>query len=482
MMHTRTLAILVIATATACSSKGTDTASDAAGPDGPDAAVPTTGSDAGAGDLTLDVGDAIEAAPEKPTCSNATCAADGVTPICDVNAGVCRACQAAGECVARDKDLHGCESGQCYACTQSSECTDSSAKPICETHACRGCQAAAECVARDKGLHGCESGQCYPCTQNSECADSPAQPICDTHACRGCHGDAECGGPGICLPDGQCATDAGIIYVEFSALGCPGGDGSSDRPFCALADAVAAVDDAKTVIVLRGPANDPLTFKKPVAPATVPSLVLIGRRNAAGEDASIPFSDATGIDLEGAELSVRDVIVLGSGASTSGAGVRVSSEGKLRLDHVTVSSTAGVGINVVGASITMDRCLVEKTGFGGLVTFDAQYDVSNSIFASNGYGVKIGSARPGSRFWFDTIVNSTGGAMYCDAATVTVTECLIEGVVATCTTTNTLTAPPNVYAASNLPPATPCATPPASYPDHDFAGAARMPPLTCGAL
>ncbi|MDB4980716.1 MAG: Carboxylesterase family protein [Myxococcales bacterium] len=432
-----------------------------------------------------DATDAKDAVIEKSTCSLMSCGADGGPPICDVDAGTCGACTTALECVTHDPSLHGCESGQCFACTKSTECTDLPTRPICGAHACRMCAAATECVARDASLHGCDAttGQCFPCTKNAECTDAATQPICDGHACRPCKADAECGGAGVCLEDGHCAKGTEVVYVEFSAGGCPGADGTTTKPLCTLADALALVGPGKTVIVLRGQASDALVIHKPVAPATgLPPLVLVGRKNGLGEAANVSFGLASGIVLEAGELSVRDVLVSGTGTSTAAIGIRASGEAKLKLQRVTVSGSSGLGISVASATLTMDQCLVEKVALGGLATTDTTHVISNSIFASNGYGVKIGTPRAGSLFWFNTIVGSKGNALTCDAATTLATDCLIQGFVDTCMTVGTLAPATPTFDADHLPPAVACATQPTMAPAVDFNGAPRTAPFGCGAL
>ncbi len=433
----------------------------------------------------LDATDGKDAVVEKSTCSLMSCGADGGPPICDVDAGTCGACTTATQCVAHDPLLHGCESGQCFSCTKSTECTDLGTKPICEAHACRMCAVAAECVARDSSLHGCDAptGQCFPCTKNAECTDLGTKPICDAHACRACKVDAECGGAGVCLDDGHCAKDSEVLYVEFAASGCPNADGTTTKPVCTLAAALADVGVGRTVIILRGQVADALVIHKPVAPATgAPPLVLVGRKNALGEAASVSFGLTSGLVLEAGELSVRDVLVAGSGTSTASVGIKVSGEAKLKLQRVTVTGSAGVGISVSSASLTMDQCLVEQVGLGGLSASDTAYDISNSIFASNGYGVKIVAPRAGSQFWFDTIVGSKGTALTCDAATTLATSCLIQGFIDTCTTVGTLAPATPAFDADHLPPSAACTTPPAKAPAIDFNGAARVSPFGCGAL
>jgi hypothetical protein len=381
------------------------------------------------GDATDAVQDLV---PEKPTCSLTSCA--DVTPICEVDAGMC----------------HACASGT-------------------------------ECKNRNASTPGCDNGQCFECVTNVECTDNATKPICDTHACRGCKVDVECkDGPGICLESGRCAKEADVIHVQFGADGCPGADGTLAKPFCAPNDAVAKVTANQAVIVIHGPVG------QMALNPTVASVVIVGKKNGGGEDASLSVGPSTGLSVSGGDVLARDLHVIG-GAGASSKGVAVTgSTTKLRLVRFTVSTDKGLGIQADnGADLHMDRCLVEKNAAGGLLVNGASYEVTNSILAMNLYGVKFNLPKTPATFAFNTVVSNTGNAATCDPSNPqSLGWSIVSGVNDACTLDHSVATAPTFDPARpyHLTTKLPCPGGDPTMPtDHDFDGDARSPPLDCGA-
>jgi hypothetical protein len=347
--------------------------------------------------------DAMEAPLEKPMCSNATCGADGGAPICDVDAGVCRACSTAAECVARDRSLHGCESGACFACTKSAECTDVATAPICEGHQCRGCSAAAECVARDSKLHGCEGGQCFACTKNAECTDAATAPICDGHACRACHVDADCKGVGaeVCMEDGSCLLTADAIFADANAPTCPG-NGTGAMPYCG---AQVAVDQAllagkKAVVLIGNGVFGPVALN-----AAGKSLAIIARDPVALE----PGTDVmTSVPYVGLSLTDGDLLVRG----------------------LEIRKSKTMAVDAEGGVIRLHRCFIHDNVDSGLFVKKAGFHVENTVFANNGGSTKANvdleaTTSAVTVFRNNTIINGLAGVVC--AQPFAITGCLAFG-------------------------------------------------------
>jgi hypothetical protein len=402
-----------------------------------DAAAPK---DAGAEkkDAIEEHGDASDAVkdlvPEKPMCSVTSCK-DDKAPICEVDAGVCRACTAGSEC--KDRSL---------------------------------------------ATRGCDNGQCYECVTNTECTEDASKPICDLHACRACKVDAECkDGPGVCLENGKCAKEADVIHVQFNADNCPGADGTLTKPFCAPNDAVAKVSANQSVIVIHGPVNNQMSLNATLAP-----VVVVGKKNAGGENASIPVGVSVGVNVTAGDVLVRDLQLIG-GTSAGSKGVAVAGTStKLRLLRAAIATVTGLGIQAdSGAALQMDRCLVEKNAAGGLLVNGASYDVTNSIFAMNGYGVKFNIPKAPTRFLFNTVVSNTGNAVTCDPSNAqSLVGSIISGVNDACTLDHSVGTAPTFDAARPYHLTAKLACPggdPTMPPDHDFDGDARTGALDCGA-
>jgi hypothetical protein len=364
------------------------------------------------------------------------------------------------------------------------------ATPICDsaTGACRACTAAAECTARDPAAHACVAGLCLACATSADCTDDPARPICDANACRACKADAECtAGAGVCLDGGRCARIDEAVFVEFSAAGCPGADGSSASPYCEPNDGAAALTPTRTVLILRGPMDGRLALA-----ATNQSIVVVGRKSATSGSPSVTAGPGAAITVSAGTALVRDLAVLGGSGSMSKGVVATGASTVVSLVRVNVDLGAvGAGLGVQadsGAELHMDGCVVQGNSVGGLLVNGASYDIANSVFANNGYGVQFAEPTKPSlaRLWFDTIIGNTLYAVHCD---VNAPETVIGSIVVgsndnNCTLDHTVTTAPAFDALRpfHLVAKLPCpGGDPSPAPDHDIDGDPRAPPLDCGA-
>jgi hypothetical protein len=415
---------------------------DAGAPDRPELTEVGDATDAAdvadAAEDTSDGADAVlDLLPEKPMCTLTSCGSD--TPICDVDAGTCGGCQSSAECKARDSTTPGCD------------LTDH---------------------------------KCYPCAASTDCATATT-PICDAHACRVCRADAECGGAGICLDSGACATDSQVVFVDFNASGCPGATGTSASPFCSPVDAVSAVAAGKgPVIILRGPASDPFAFD-----TALPSPVLVvGRKNAAGEAPTITLGVLSGVHVSTGTVQVRDLNIQGGSAASAKGVVAVGANAVVTLRRLTIDTGTGLGIAAqMGATLTVDQCVVKDNAVGGLLVDSSAYDVTNSVFATSGYGVRFSSPKttPTPRFVFNTVVGNLGNATTCDPSSPqTLTGGIIVGFNDSCTISNSLTTAPTFDTARPFHLTAHAACPmgtPANAPAYDIDGDPRVAPVDCGA-
>jgi hypothetical protein len=484
------LALLALATA-ACTKVNPNYCADAGKANGYACSAIDAGTDAPldvvdatdvreSGDASNDV---TEAAVERPTCTNATCAT-AEAPICDVDAGMCRVCATDGECVGKGTMTPACDNGQCYACKTDDHCTDA-AKPICDAHACRGCGAASECATRSAATPACaSSGSCVQCTASSDCK-VPGMPVCNTSAntCRACLNDAECpADPGVCMADGHCATTGEVIFVEFNAAGCTAADGTSANPYCAPNDGVAHLGTGHNVIVLRGASGDRMTLN-----TSGLSPIVIGRKSTSNGDGSVPATAATAISVSSDTVLIRDLNVNAGTAPTSKGIAVTGASTKLTLLRVTASLGTGLGIDAEsGSSLTMDECYVLNNSTGGILVNGAAYSIQNTVIAGNGYGIQFSAPlATNAQLRFNTVVNNPVAAT-CDlTSTETFTNSIITGPMVNCNVVDSVTTAPTFSTTRpfHLTAHLACPTAPAAgtFPDHDIDGDSRTGAIDCGA-
>lgn len=433
--------------------------------------------------------------PTTPLCSATgacvECAMSGQCmtaskPVCDSATKACRACSSGTECQARNAATPTCApSGACVECGASTQCTVGG-KPICDgaSGACRACSTGTECAARDPKAPACAAtGSCVECVTSSDCM-TPSKPVCATatNTCRACQADSECpADPGVCAPDGHCASSGEVIFVEFSAAGCPNADGSSSKPYCAPNDGVAALTSGRRVIVIRGAANTQM-----VLATTGVSPIVIGRKNGSGDVGSLPAIAGTALTMSSDTVLVRDLTLKLGAATSMSRGVLVQGLATgATLRHVTVSLGTGLGVEAdAGTVLTMDGCLVQNNSQGGIVISGAKYDIQNSVIAGNAFGIQFSATTvtSGSQFRFNTIQETTASS--CDPGNAqSLGESIVIGSNVSCVVANSITTAPTFSATKpfHLTGHLACPTAPATFPDHDIDGDPRLAPVDCGA-
>lgn len=356
-------------------------AADAGGDGHPDGEVGAPG-DAGAdADASVDV--------PPPTCLTQGCP-DSAAPVCDPDTVACVQClNSTTDCTA-PKPVCDTTAKSCVGCLASTDCT--APKPVCDTTAksCVGCLVSA-----------------------TDCGGT--KPICDTQDCRACKSDSECvtalgADPGLCMPDGHCASGAEVVYaIQPTTSNCGTADGTLAKPYCT---AQAAVDAARMgtqrIVLFRG------AFGNVVATSTPAQLTLIGQRGALIN----PGANIYGFDVSGtASVFVRDLTITG-GTSSTGAAAHVGGvSATLNLVNIQISGNAGSGVVADGGGlIVMDRCVVK--GGGGLAppslkTTASPFHITNSVFASSSIGASLDAAPSGGDQTFknNTIVANGSGTI-----------------------------------------------------------------------
>ena len=407
---------------------------------------------------------------------------------CDVHdAGTSPACEPSdgGDAVARDADGDAHPDGDArsdgdglFRCARNEDCiglTSGDAGVTSGAGADGGVRNAARVCEET-------TGACVGCLARTDCGGRT--PICDQQSCRACRADSECADPGICLPDGHCAMATEVVFVEYKGSGCGGVDGGTNTsPYCNVSEGLAAVTSARNVLVIRGEVPDRLASSTFAGP-----IYIVGKPGGGGEPATFRAHAKTAVEVSFGEVHIRDVTVIdGEDAAARGIVAKGSST-KVTLDRVTVNLGLGFGIEAsTGATLRMDRCLVENNSDGALAINGAGYDIQNSVFA----GVSTilvqfsSSSHPGTpRFRFNSIVSAGGVAAHCDFANVrTLSESIIVGITS-CNIVNSIDVVPpfDVNRPYHLESPLPCPDGgPASVPAHDFDGEPRVAPFDCGA-
>jgi hypothetical protein len=406
------------------------------------------------------------------TCSNAKCS--GTKPICDVDAGGCRACNvektaACGSlnggtprCVPGDA---GPLAGMCVGCLTNSDCTTPQA-PICNTSAgmCQPCADSNACATKDSTKPVCVTtatttlmkGMCVGCLMDTHCT-TPQTPICslDTGTCEGCDaaGTNACttkdtnkpvcvktatGGLAKgtcvgCLMNSDCngAPPSTPICKSNSCAGCTADTDCSgmgagicvkDGHCATIAETIyvkndtASCTDAPSVSANAGTSAQPFCTMQPVTMYLSPArdLVIV---SGLVSGATWSYND----NVTGGLLSI--VGQLGAQIASSASPGFSLQGGNVYIRGVSFSPSGSIGIKSTGGAITLYGVTVDGCMGGGIFLSGTTFDIENTTVTNNGPGaqgtsggVNISTAGAGSKLNLVTIENNKQIGITCDTA------------------------------------------------------------------
>lgn len=308
-------------------------------------------------------------------------------------------------------------------CKTDTGCDGPTAKEGCPNDGSIGatCKMSSDCkgmnlLACDTGLHACV--QCFG-DDNLACVGTT--PICASDRCVACAQHSDCKASNACLPDGSCASDTQVAYVD---------SGGTDNPNCTkmapCTKVMAALTTRRPYIKLHGTTDEGATININAQNVTLladPAAALTRSANGA----VLQITGASTVEID-------DLLITGAKGPTNPAvSVPAGNNVTLSLKRVTISGNDGVGISHQGGSLTISRSTISDNQGGGISTgvTSITFDITNSFIYRNGDsgtslvgGVSLtpltGSA---SRFEFNTVVDNqvkdstllTGGVL-CDQA------------------------------------------------------------------
>ena len=230
------------------------------------------------------------------------------------------------------------------------------------------------------GVCDTASSTCVQCTPEKAAACTGATPVCVDNACNRCTAHAQCAGSNVCLPDGSCAVETDVAYVDAAG---------TDNTMCAKAMPCTRLTSALTTtrryIKLRGTIDDQV---------------------------SINNQDVTLLAEPGAKLT----------STTNGLLLEVRGSSHVSIYDLEISGASGsVGYGISmptgnTAVLVLRRVKVLGNAAGGISISAGDFDIANTIVATNGNGsslmggIKIDGIAGGGthRLEFSTITANVG--------------------------------------------------------------------------
>jgi hypothetical protein len=224
-------------------------------------------------------------------------------------------------------------------CVESDECTDP-ASPVCEDGACVPCTQVADgdaaCAEKELGASACgDDGACVECTPSNAVACEGTTPVCDagSSSCVGCTYHEHC--------DAACNMDTGACF------------GDCVNAVMAPQSIQDAIEDGCVVQVGAGVYNEAVVVDSAIA------VAIIG------------VADGARIRSDG------------SGDS----GLSVSGGANVFVENMEIrGNLGGVGVQVSGANVWLDRSEMTNSGGGIVLTNAASATLRNCVVGGNGNG------------------------------------------------------------------------------------------------
>jgi hypothetical protein len=308
------------------------------------------------------------------------------------------------------------------------------------------------CATDPSGYRVCDvpAMACVACTKTSASACSGTMPVCGPmNSCVGCSANKDCTSD-VCLPDGSCAADTDVAYVDGAApaanIGCTAGakcktlkpaivtekkyirvsgtiDDNDVTTFAARA--VTVVGEIGSVI---NRSNDgPILEVKGDAIVTLVAVKITGATGT-GADAIVvtPNGGNPKLDVQRCQIEMNQKIGINNGGGTvtvtsstltgnDGGGIN-SSGGTVTVTSSTLTGNDGGGINSSGGTVTVTSSTLTGNDGGGMEIKNTKFVLVNNFVVGNGNsdpangssvgGISIDSGAVGNKFDDNTIAGN----------------------------------------------------------------------------
>ncbi|MCB9567265.1 MAG: hypothetical protein H6710_08665 [Myxococcales bacterium] len=262
---------------------------------------------------------------------------------------------------------------------ENAACEEPSA-PYCDpSGACVGCSSIA-CADVDAAAPLCdrESGRCVTCTAADTSACAGGTPICSDGACVPCTEHSQCGGGACNLASGECfGGDALWVDKGVAPSECAAADGSQNKPFCEIADALAVIPAATPTLVWVAPAAEAYAVQ-----ASIEAGRVVAIRSSGDGRPRLEVTDAEALVIGEGALALVDHLKIGYPATFRGA---LCLGGALWLDDSIVDHRKEIGVEGSGCELTLRRSLITSNLGGGIATSGGELHLENAFVVANGW-------------------------------------------------------------------------------------------------
>ena len=223
------------------------------------------------------------------------------------------------------------------------------------------------------------SGLCVECVPGDAAACTGDAPVCDaaTQTCVACTAHDQCPESACDFFTGACFPADSVFWLNRYDPNCKPGIGSEDEPFCALADAAAAIAAAGQPVTLKihqGSYSGALVVPTKQELALLNIDAPLGLVALAGGGAGL-------LDLKSGAKVIADGLTLR--ANPAGHGV-IATNANLWLDRCEISDNQGLGLALTATVAELRRSVITNNGQRGVDVAGGALRLLNTFVTFNG--------------------------------------------------------------------------------------------------
>lgn len=307
------------------------------------------------------------------------------------------------------------------------------------------CSSNASCSAPLGVCDVAGSKTCVECTATDHAACVGVEPVCGAdQTCHACKAHSECASE-VCLPDGSCAAEGDVAYVDGAGTGTACTRGAP----CKTITLALALLPAKATVKIRGAVDDRVTL-------TNRDLFIFADSGAVLTSSN----SGTLLTVGGtSKVSVYDLAIKDAAGPGTGFGIVTlpASTGSFSLIRGEVSGCREIGISSNGGTVSVTRSKLTGNQGGAIAVTGGGFRIVNNFIFRNGNqdtsafgGVSLSFAAAGTNeFAFNTVADNRSqagatraGGVICDVPTFNADNNVIarnqNGTSATAATAQTL--------------------------------------------
>ncbi|HZJ63051.1 MAG TPA: right-handed parallel beta-helix repeat-containing protein [Kofleriaceae bacterium] len=212
-------------------------------------------------------------------------------------------------------------------------------------------------------------GTCVQCTPEKHAKCSGTMPICTDNRCAPCTRHGDCTDSNVCKPDGSCALESDVAYVDGTAgkdqMVC-----SKSMPCTKIASAVMT---GRAIVKVSGTVTEPTSLDNK-------SAVILGDLGAT----LAPLADAVALEVRGtSRIEIFDLSISHPPGAAAREGVTVQDTAELRMTRVGVVNNPADGIRISGGKLTCTRCTIAQNTLLGIDATGGTIAISQSTIQNN---------------------------------------------------------------------------------------------------